>query len=150
MANAAHPSNREEAARTVRAIGEVAYNRQLMHSALVWIADNPARFLRLTAIRAIYFWSAPTEHPETLAASALLTIFALAGFAAMAREGSVERTALFATVWLVYPLLYYVVQFSPRYRVPIDWSITLPAGLFLYQRLKAWSSIPGFPVSEPV
>jgi hypothetical protein len=136
MLKQAHPSHSEDVARIVGSIGEIAYNRDLQHRALAWIAENPVHFLRLTALRAVYFWTGPWEHPEIMVISGLLTIFAFAGLAGIS---GAEKRALFATVWLVYPLVYYAVQYFNRYRVPIDWTIMLPASVFIYQRLKAAS-----------
>ena len=34
-------------------------------------------------------------------------------------------------LWMVYPLMYYIVVSSDRYRYPVIWSSLLPAGYFL-------------------
>jgi 4-amino-4-deoxy-L-arabinose transferase-like glycosyltransferase len=131
-----HPADSKEAAQKLRTMGEAAYNRELLHLAVTWIVNHPGQFLRLAATRAIYFWTGPWEHPETLVLSGLLTLFALGGLATIARNGEVEKIVLISTVWVVYPLVYYMVQYGTRYRVPIDWTITLPAAVFVYQRLR--------------
>jgi hypothetical protein len=137
MLKEAHPSNSSDAAEKLRTMGEIAYNRELLDLTKTWIASHPAHFLRLVATRAFYFWMGPWEHPEMLAVSGLLTLLGFAGLFAMGKNGGLESTALIATVWIAYPVMYYLVQYVNRYRVSIDWTITLSAAAFVYQRLEA-------------
>ena len=43
----------------------------------------------------------------------------------------IPLTVFLAAVWLLYPLMYYVVVSSDRYRYPILWTSLLAAGFFV-------------------
>jgi len=126
-----HPNGSLDEARAVRAMGEAQYSRDRGARALAWIRSHPERFLRLTAARARMFWLSEAQDGPlhtwsivwtTLASACALLIMAIRR----------EPIALFiAAVMLVYPLLYYGVQFDPRYRVPILWLTLLGAGYLL-------------------
>ena len=62
---------------------------------------------------------------------ALLTLMAGVGLALLGRVGN-PGFAIVAAVWLTYPLTYYLMQWSSRYRLPIDWSLLLCAGVTAY------------------
>jgi hypothetical protein len=137
-----HPSRNLQAALEIRRTGEVAYNRKLLRRAEMWISEHPGRFLQLTAERASYFWLGPFEHPLMFVLTAATSICGIAGLLTLRKSGD-ARFWLFATAWIVYPPMYYLVQYLNRYRVPIDWTVMLLAGAFLYERLRrAASAIP--------
>ena len=127
--NRFHPSGSIAEALQVGQLGEVAYNNRRLAQALHWIATHPTQFCKLTAARAFYFW-----FPGIYLA--LVTLLAFAGLFHTFRTEP-KTAAIFATIWIAYPLIFYIVQFDRRYRHPIEWSILLMAaqGLFVLMRV---------------
>jgi hypothetical protein len=92
------------------------------------------RFAELTAGRIVDFWfPVPTGSVYTsYAIWANYSACRLPGMIlAMVRRRQDGRPADSFTVWLIYPLLYYVVLSCDRYRYPILWTSLLPAGYAL-------------------
>jgi hypothetical protein len=129
----AHPFLNELQALEVRRLGEARYNRERLAAALEWIRHNPGRFLQLTAQRFLYFWSGPfpLEWPTSIA-NGLLTVLAVAGLVCLFRRGLTAQAVLFSVALLTYPVVYYLVQHSPRYTVPVYWIVGLAAGWLVY------------------
>lgn len=119
-----HPLRSPEAAEQVRMHGEIAFNRRCMDEARTWVISQPAEFARLTALRAVHFWFPPGRNRVHQIGLAVVTLAAWVGFG-FARARSGEMFAMVCIIWLTYPLAYYVVQWSSRYRVPIDWTLIL-------------------------
>jgi hypothetical protein len=128
---AKHPNGSLEEARAVRAMGEAQYSRDRGATALAWIRSHPERFLSLTATRVRMFWLSEAQDGPLHRWSIVWTTIASAlGLLLLAIRR--EPIAIFiAAVLLVYPLLYYGIQFDPRYRVPILWLTLLGAGYLL-------------------
>jgi hypothetical protein len=126
-----HPSRYRPATERLATMGELAFNRERQEEALAWIRQNPGEFSRLTLQRAIHFWFPSGRNKAHQAALALFTLLAFAGFFLLIRYGG-PGYWIVAAVWLSYPLTYYVIQWSSRYRLPIDWSLILCAALPLY------------------
>lgn len=125
-----HPAGSVKEAKTLISMGEVKYDRARVHDTLVWIQSHPARFAQLTAVRIFYFWFPLPDGPKFEAAVVwLATILSIPGLALMAHR-KIRCTVFFVAVLFVYPLMYYVVMSSPRYRYPILWLTLLPAGYF--------------------
>lgn len=131
-----HPTNNAHEAMRVRELGEIAYNRQELHEALAWISTHPVPFFRLSLQRFIYFWFGPREHPYELIVTSCYTLLGLVGLGFIRKRVGAVQFQLWCTVWLLYPVLYYFVQYINRYRVPIDWMIWLSAGLVLSRWLE--------------
>jgi len=125
-------------------MGEIAYNRQRLRDALDWIRANPRRFLALTAERILAFWF-PHDTHDLLAIlgtpgyrlhflmTVLLTPLGFAGLAMLCRSDRLLASLLAA--WLaLYPLVYYVIQSSDRYRLPVLW-VTYLLGALPIRRL---------------
>ncbi len=132
--------NTREAA-LVRDMGEVNYNRSRRAIAMQWIQDHPARFRELTLRRFKEFWF-PSPGEGALYAYSVWTITALsiAGLFLMARARL--KAALGIVVILAsYPLVYYFVQASLRFRVPILWMSLLPAGLAMQKAVALVRSV---------
>jgi hypothetical protein len=119
-------------------MGELAFNEERKQEAVRWIKDNPGEFARLTFQRALHFWFPAGRNAAHGAVLALLTLMAWAGLAILWRGGN-AAFPIVAAVWLTYPLTYYVIQWSSRYRLPIDWSLLLCAGVALHT---AWRRLP--------
>jgi hypothetical protein len=122
--------NPAEAAR-MRRMNEVEYYRGRMAIAVDWIRRHPSRFAVLTAQRALEFWF---PNPALAAASAYsiwaITLLSLPGLVLMAVR-KFPVTWFIGLVFALYPLVYYLVQSSVRFRYPILWLSLLPAGYCL-------------------
>jgi len=128
--SAHHPAGSLKEARILLSVGEVRYDRARTEDTKAWIRSHPARFARLTAARIFYFWLPPFNNSRfgTIVIW-IATILSIPGIALMAYRG-IRYTVFVVTVLFVYPLMYYVMMSSPRYRYPILWLTLLPAGYF--------------------
>lgn len=120
-----HPWASPRQAERVKQMGEVAFNRECLHRALSWIRSHPRDFARLTFERMVFFWFTP---PRTQAVKMIL----LMPWTAVAAWGlwiALHRHPplglLLLSIWIAYPLIYYLVQTDARYRYPIDWTFAL-------------------------
>jgi hypothetical protein len=114
-----HPwFNRAELGK-VAAMGEIDYNREKLQKAKVWIAGHPAGFLWLTVRRFAFFWFPVMVRPVQTALNALITLLAFFGLVVWFRQASPVRMlpVLFIAT---YPLPYYVIETSSRYRFPLE------------------------------
>jgi hypothetical protein len=149
--SAYHPSSSPIEADTLGDLGEVEYNRLRLAEAANWVRAHPAEFLRFTARRFAAWWFPPS--PAILVAPlAVLTLLAFAGLWLMFRHQPLAAWLLLLT-WLTFPDVYYIVQWSSRYRYPMDWQTLLCASVAL---VAAWQAVfkrpspavvPGFPAS---
>ena len=121
-----HPTQNVLQMREFQRLGEVAYIAERKREALAFIAQNPLRFVELSAKRFIYYWAglprsskiavlAPIKNSLFLASS----ILALWGLGRALRKRA-PRASLFFWLILVYPAVYYLVFPHPRYRHPIE------------------------------
>jgi hypothetical protein len=117
-----HPFWNRSEADSLNQVGEFAYNRRALSTALSWIAAQPAPFLRLCLERFVYFWFMPGWPP--FKAIILFPLVLLAGWGAvrMVRDHPIPGRIL-AMVPLLFPLVYYFVQVSNRYRLPMYWTL---------------------------
>jgi hypothetical protein len=124
-----HPFLNEAEALEVRRLGEAQYNRERRAAALEWIRRNPGRFAQLTAWRFLYFWSGPfpREWPTSIA-NGVLTLLAAVGLVVLFRRSETAQAVLFSVALLTYPVVYYLVQHSPRYTAPVYWIVGLAGG----------------------
>lgn len=125
---ATHPTGSESEARLLRSMGEVPYDRLKKSEALAWIASHRRRFAQLTAARFVDFWFPdPVADPFRCYATWAVTLLSLPGIALMVRRRE-PVTILVLAIWLIYPLVYYIVISCDRYRYPILFTSLLPAG----------------------
>lgn len=101
--------------------GEVAYDAEQGRLAKRWIAENRRRFLWLCGRRIYFFW---TGWPE-LAMRPYQIIYIAAGLLGIggllvACRRRIHGVFLFASLLIFYPLVYYVVFPTDRYRHPIE------------------------------
>ena len=129
-----HPTFNSDVAKQVRERGEIAFNRQYMRLAVNWIRTNPKRFTELTLERMQGFWL--RWYDDSPVRMFLLGLLTLGGFAGLTMLWRKDRAAAWVlwTVELTFPLIYYVVQTSPRYRYPIYW-ISLLGSVYGVSRL---------------
>ncbi len=137
---ATHPNVSYDEALRVRQLGEASYNHVRLHEGVDWIRNNPARFLSLIAQRFVAFWfpnasGNPFQQPRLSRAqwiTYLSTLFSIPGLVLMWRNQ--RAAALLMMLWLVmFPLVYYLTQFSDRYRRPIFWITLLCSSYLLVQ-----------------
>jgi hypothetical protein len=126
-----HPVASESEARLLGSMGEVEFDRRRTADAMAWIRSHPERFRELTLERIFEFWFPERVVPAWPAyAMWAITALSIPGFILMAVR-KIPLTAFLAAVWLLYPLMYYVVVSSDRYRYPILWTSLLAAGFFV-------------------
>jgi hypothetical protein len=129
-----HPNASLSEARLVRSMGELSYNRYKMKMATAWIANNPSRFLVLTAERFLHFWyPEPDRDGERLPAYSiwLVSSMSVMGLALMARR-RLAILQFIVPVFILYPLPYYLVYSDTRYLYPIFWLNLLCTGYFMH------------------
>jgi hypothetical protein len=122
------PVDSESEARLLRNLGEVRYDRLRTADTMRWICSHPKRFAELTAGRIVDFWF-PDPRPSLYTSYAIwaITLLSIPGMVLMLKRRE-AIAPLILCVWLIYPLLYYVVVSCDRYRYPILWTSLLPAG----------------------
>jgi hypothetical protein len=123
-----HPRTSESEALQVLVLGEIGYMQQEQQEALGWIGEHPGDFLELTAVRVAYFWLGPLHRPGTAFWTILLTALVVLG-AWRTLPGMVPpQRAVLVIPLLTFPLVYYLVAYMARYRVPVEWLFYLLAG----------------------
>lgn len=144
-----HPNSSATERNRILAVGEAAYNRERLKETMAWIRQNPKRFVVLSLQRVRYFWFPPGEGSRyrnvvrysmvILAGWGLLRILRRHRFAGL----------LFLGDWMAYPLTYYVIQVSGRYRYPMEWTILLLSCYAVWEwwksrrlPIKPWGSVP--------
>lgn len=125
-----HPNISTAVAAQLAAGGEVAFNRAKLREALNWISSHPGAFSSLTLRRFRLFWFPNLDRWWEAALVWTVTLLSFAGLWLLATKNSLAAW-LIGTAWLLFPLIYYITQFEPRYRYPIYWTSLLPAGYAL-------------------
>jgi hypothetical protein len=131
-----NPSLRPEVAR----LGEVAWDHKMREKGLNWMEAHPEQTLSLMAQHAYYYWFPPGPglYEELRGRGAwlysiakwILTLLAIAGWLRL-RAISPPAAGLIGIIALWFPLIYYLVNWSSRYRMPMEWALVLPAGVAL-------------------
>jgi hypothetical protein len=125
------PVDSEPEAHLLRTMGEVRYDRLRTADTMRWIAMHRGRFTQLTVGRIRDFWFPdPMESAYTCYAIWGITLLSIPGIVLTVRR-RLAAGSLILCVWLIYPLLYYVVVSCDRYRYPILWTSLLPAAYAL-------------------
>jgi hypothetical protein len=112
------------------------FNADRKRDAMEWISTHRAEFLGLTWQRIVHFWFPTGRNSIHQGALALFTLLAFTGLALLARMQS-PAFWFAAVIWMTYPLTYYIIQWSSRYRQPMDWSLILAAGVAI-QAAAVW------------
>jgi hypothetical protein len=126
-----HPSLSPGEARKVAELGELAYNTLRRKQALEWIGANPAQFATLTLHRGVAWWFPPAPPLPRRVLNAVFTVAAFIGLALVWRTDRVTG-AVFLATWLSFPLLYYFLQWTSRYRVPMEWQMVIAASVSIH------------------
>jgi GT2 family glycosyltransferase/4-amino-4-deoxy-L-arabinose transferase-like glycosyltransferase len=136
-----HPSQNAQLLAKYQRMGEFAFCADQGRLAKEWIAQNPGKFTEITLRRVYYFWNgiprlakqqalAELKNSHTL----LLSVLGIWGLL-LAWKRRVHGVFLFASLMLVYPLVYYVCFPEPRYRHPIDPQLII-LGVYLISESK--------------
>lgn len=124
-----HPFGGKEEFARLRQLGEPAYNRAKMQEAFAWVAEHKRQFTTLTLDRFWLFWVPNMRRPLQSALEILLTLGGLAGLIQAMRK-RLPCADMFAAIFIAYPVIYYFVQSSPRYRYPVEPLLFLLAAYF--------------------
>jgi hypothetical protein len=125
------PNANAAIAANLAAAGEVRFNRVKLYEALHWMASNPRPFAALTLRRFRLFWFPDLDSLWQTSLVWAITLLSFVGLRLMFRNGL--GASVIASTWLLFPLLYYISPFEPRYRYPILWTSLLPAGYALVE-----------------
>ena len=118
-----HPFLSAEEAQVVRAAGEREYNRRALRSAFAWIKDHPTQFLTLSIRRFTIFWFMLGWPPWKGVILIPMVFLAAAGCVRMIRLHPISGWTL-ASIPILFPPVYYLVQTSSRYRFPAYWTVS--------------------------
>jgi len=129
-----HPGAVSSEARKLIEVGEVQYMRQAGGEALAWISAHPVESLRIIVLRFANLWIGPVYKPvEEMLDVPALTVLAIVGAWRSFPRITVPQRAAFLIPLATYPLIYYIVAYMPRYRIPIDWILYILAGAAAWQ-----------------
>jgi hypothetical protein len=136
--NIVHPIRNSEITTQIAGMGEYQFNNLQLRQALTWIAGHPKRFAWLTAQRFALFWFPVKGLAPFRRYPPIVWITTLFSFFGLIRLWQRNRRAAWVLggAVLMYPLIYYVVQFEPRYRDPVLWVSLLLAGYGLTELLR--------------
>ena len=129
------PNSNPSVAKDLVKAGEYNYFQERQRLALDWIKHNPRQFSVLTAKRFRLFWF-PTPDPLVCLTGIrcygpwLLTVLSFPGLWILYKRNK-RVSLMLGTTLILYPMLYYFVQFDVRYRYPIYWVSLLLAGITL-------------------
>ncbi len=123
-----HPSASLEEATLVRDLGEAEYMRRARQEALQWIWSHPGECLRLTFLRALYFWFGPWSQPWSVLAILPVSILALLGLRCRVPLLTPPQRAALLMPLAAFPLIYYFVSYVAHYRAPLEGLLLLLAG----------------------
>ena len=124
-----HPGKSVEEATLLGQMGEISYNRRCTRLALNWISTHPREFLWLTVQRTAYFWLGPLNHLFEFVITGAYSLLGLLGLGFIRKHVGTIQFQMWCTTFFFYPLMYYFMVHTTRYRVKIDWMIWLSAGL---------------------
>lgn len=131
-----HPTQDPTQLKLYREMGEVAYVEMRKQQAITWIKEDPARFAGVSLRKVYYFWAGVPRLAKSRwlgqtknAAFMLTSILAWWGLG-RAVQKRVRAVFLFACLMVIYPLTYYLIFPSPRYRHPIEPAMTI-LGIYL-------------------
>jgi len=131
MGHGQHPTGNPEEAAKYKRMGEVAYMAEKQHEALAYIRTHPSETLNFMFRRFVDIWLASSDSPLDVWSSGnligisstllncLLSVLCLLGALYAYRARNPEAVP-FATVLLIFPLVFYLTHSSLRYRFPMD------------------------------
>ena len=132
-----HPRLDTREARLVLELGEAEYMRQVQAEAWSWIRRNPGHFASLTAHRFANVWIGPIYGPfEDVIGVLALTCLAIAGLWRVWPMITIPQRAALLIPLITFPMVYYIVAYSPRYRMPLDWVFYILAGAAMWRGIQ--------------
>jgi hypothetical protein len=116
-----HPYCSIGAQRRLVELGEIRYNGECFTEARNWIMGHPGEFLAKSAARFSRFWFPfMLRTPQTVLIW-MITAVGLAGLVIyLRRPVRLSGKILALCVFAVYPIPYYIIQSSRRYRFPLE------------------------------
>lgn len=133
-----HPSHNKIEVNKYHQMGELAYVADRKRQALEWICSNPAQFAKISFRKFVWYWSDPPWGGPIMPiknwlflASSVVGWWGL-GLAIKQRK---RGAGLLASLFVVYPLVYYFVFPHPRYRAPIE-PLLFVLAIFLYSETR--------------
>ncbi|HET8667507.1 MAG TPA: glycosyltransferase family 39 protein [Terriglobales bacterium] len=121
-----HPTQNAAELAKYKKMGEVAYVAARKQEVVDFIHRDPAKFVKLCATRAVYYWAGVPQSSNFYAQSEIknalfLTSSVLTFLGLWLTIRRRKRAAfLFTTLLLVYPCVYYLTFPHARYRHPIE------------------------------
>lgn len=131
---AAHPYSNAGERDKVRQMGEIPYQAAKQKEAFAWIQSHPGTFAHLTFQRMTYFWFPPMVRAWQAVIEAGISVLGICGVIALLRSRQAGGM-LIALVVVIYPIIYYTVQASPRYRFPIEALMLLTGAKLMFDVL---------------
>ena len=128
-----HPGNDPEAMQRFHDLGEIRFMEEKDRQFREYVRDHPGQFLAFTLERAAYFWIGTPQNatigkynllPLRHLAYLLSSLLAFIGLWLTLRS-RLQAGFLFASLLLLYPLPYYLVNPFPRYKHPIEPALIL-------------------------
>ncbi|MFN8061304.1 MAG: hypothetical protein U0Q12_19240 [Vicinamibacterales bacterium] len=168
-----HPDLSLAEAVRMRDLGEPAYHAARLREATSWIAGHPGRTWSLTLRRIVLFWwpsprdavldewwtSTPPRRFRIIAVATLLSVVGLLRLFVAGAQEPRDGTGSGRAAWvaglvlaaplLLFPIVYYLLQFEDRYRYPILWVTFLLAGHALVDRARRFRASPDLRRGEP-
>jgi GT2 family glycosyltransferase/4-amino-4-deoxy-L-arabinose transferase-like glycosyltransferase len=142
-----HPSQNPLMYEKYKRLGEADFSADEGRLARQWIKENPRKFAVITFRKVIFFWNGLprlTKYPQLeqfknslYLATSVLAIWGLL----LALKRRVHGVFLFASLMIVYPLVYYVSFTHPRYRHPIDPELLI-LGVYLVSEARSRTRTP--------
>jgi hypothetical protein len=124
------PQDDPKEAELLRQVGEVRYNQMRLAEASAWIRQHPAQFAYLTARRFVAFWFPPGNNAVHSIVRVGFSVLALAGLVILFRMHRL-MAVIFLLTWISFTPIYYIVEWSSRYRYPIEWELVICAAVTL-------------------
>jgi hypothetical protein len=124
------PGVNEELSRRIASMGEVAFNKEEQRQAIDRIKQDPRRAARMFLAHLVYFWFPPAENRIFRVILAGLTLTSVFGMVLLWKHNR-RPAALILIIWLSFPLIYYILVWSSRYRYPMEWSMILASASLL-------------------
>ena len=140
-----HPQADPKEAQLVKQLGEVRYNQVRLAEASAWIRQHRTEFARLTARRFLAFWF---PLGTSLIRSIVRVVFSILGLTGLVLLFRIQRllASVFLLTWMSFPCIYYLLQWSTRYRYPIEWELVICAAILLCSAAGFVSHSNGFKV----
>jgi hypothetical protein len=125
-----HPSLNLSEAQSVLRLGEVRYNQLKLNEAKAWVRANPEQFARLTTRRFLAWWFPPGRNIVQRILNYVFSLLALAGAVILFRRQRLTAVLFFLT-WISFPCVYYIIQWSSKYRYSTEWELVICVALTL-------------------